>query len=1581
MADEIDKIDPIEDISESSSEEYDEETIVGGGFTEDHTNNTSTQDASNHDSDIEEDPESDFEEEGISLGYSEERSMRQKKQRHNALFAAYIASQKQELKVQLASATNRDEVDEDLMSAKLMISSTDVIINDPREYQLELFETAKQQNTIAVLDTGSGKTLIACLLLRHTVDQELQARSMGQQRRVSFFLVDNVTLVFQQASVLETNLDAVIGKYCGAMGVDMWTKQHWDAILEKEHVIVMTADILHNCLTHGLIKMKDINLICFDEAHHAKKNHVYARIIRDFYTDEPEDARPRIFGMTASPVDSRDDPKEAALELERLLHSRIATASDLKLLQSSVARPNEQILEYPRLGPPFRTELYNKLYEKYNHIKSLKRIFNFSIDSTSQLGSWCADVVWKIALSETEAIKIESRNERLLNRAHDQEAIQKIEKEILMIREARDIVANHEFTEPELTHPQVSQKVLKLHQFLDAIYSKETDEKCIIFVTQRYTAYAVAELLKPTTPPYMRLGVLIGTRSGATGEENVTFRQQMVTVSRFRKGRLNCLIATSVAEEGLDIPDCNRIVRFDLYSTMIQYIQSRGRARHSSSKYVQMVESRNREHIARIIEVRAAESTMRAFCQKLPEDRLLKPAGFSAQEYLPGVYYIEPLTGAKLTPSAALQLLWRFSNTLPQESEFAIPPTYYMKISSEGQFICEIVLPPGSPVRSVEGKPYSTKAQAKQSAAFEACLQLREKGLLNEYLLPLSHSRVIPKGANSLLSLDNAKANSYPIRQKPSFWDVSGKPLPEQLYITIFGLVTPEDMGRPYQPLCVVTRERLPEIPRFRVYADRGGESDVYAVTLKSTLPLTPQTLDWLNSFTFRFFYDVFSKVFEIAIDIPYWILPIRNTSIQESSKLEDVLDTDLIELVMQKPELHWDETTPPEFFENRFLLHKKSRSRRFFTHKAVPDLTPQSLIPIGACTAPKSATIFDYSYFERQKGLDYPRENVSLKQHVLFATRVLHRINYLDKPPEREKQTPLKAYIIPSAFEVSCLPPSFASFSIVFPAISTRLDAYLHAQDVCNLMGVNLALDTALEAITKDSDNSHDDSAQKIGVKKGMGSNYERLEFLGDTFLKLATTLSLFVDYDDDDEYQLHVKRMLMVCNQNLFTNAKALKLPEYIQTQGFSRREWYPRIKLLKGKKKSKKQKAVENATAADAMAPKEPVDDAAAGALPINGPAEQAATTNMHKLAPKTIADVCEALIGAAVHNKGFDEAIKVINTVVNNSDHDKERFRCWRSYRENYKIPSYQTATATASHTRLVEQIEAKIGYRFKYPRLLASAFIHPSIPLTWENIPSYQRLEFLGDALHDQACIQYIFDKYPDKNPQWLTEHKMAMVSNKFLATLAVKLEFHRHLRYHGAGMQNAIKNFVDEVKETEASSEGAVDYWANVAGAIPKALGDCIEAFIGAMFVDSDFDFTIVEFFFNKFIKPYFLDMTIYDTYAGNHPTTLLTTKMKEVGCEDWRILSEEITEKDSTYIFSGIMVHDSVFASGTASTVKAARVKASQDALTKLADMGLHRFLKICDCAAARERLRQLKARQREAEKLMRLGQVVGGI
>lgn len=89
--------------------------------------------------------------------------------------------------------------DEELSIRDLLAQNeTTPIITDPREYQIELFERAKAQNTIAVLDTGSGKTLIAVLLLRHIIDQELEDRRQGKPDRIAFFMV----CLFPQSSVL-----------------------------------------------------------------------------------------------------------------------------------------------------------------------------------------------------------------------------------------------------------------------------------------------------------------------------------------------------------------------------------------------------------------------------------------------------------------------------------------------------------------------------------------------------------------------------------------------------------------------------------------------------------------------------------------------------------------------------------------------------------------------------------------------------------------------------------------------------------------------------------------------------------------------------------------------------------------------------------------------------------------------------------------------------------------------------------------------------------------------------------------------------------------------------------------------------------------------------------------------------------------------------------------------------------------------------------------------------------------------------------------------------------------------------------
>lgn len=126
---------------------------------------------------------------------------------------------------------------------------------------------------------------------------------------------------------------------------------------------------------------------------------------------------------------------------------------------------------------------------------------------------------------------------------------------------------------------------------------------------------------------------------------------------------------------------------------------------------------------------------------------------------------------------------------------------------------------------------------------------------------------------------------------------------------------------------------------------------------------------------------------------------------------------------------------------------------------------------------------------------------------------------------------------------------------SYVVPAIIFRMESYLIALEGCEILGLSIKPDLALEAFTKDSDNTAEHREQQIHFQRGMGKNYERLEFIGDAFLKMATSIALYAQNATDDEFQSHVKRMLMICNQNLFNHAIELKLYEYIRSSGFSR------------------------------------------------------------------------------------------------------------------------------------------------------------------------------------------------------------------------------------------------------------------------------------------------------------------------------------------------------------------------------------------------------------------------------------------
>lgn len=147
--------------------------------------------------------------------------------------------------------------------------------------------------------------------------------------------------------------------------------------------------------------------------------------------------------------------------------------------------------------------------------------------------------------------------------------------------------------------------------------------------------------------------------------------------------------------------------------------------------------------------------------------------------------------------------------------------------------------------------------------------------------------------------------------------------------------------------------------------------------------------------------------------------------------------------------------------------------------------------------------------------------------------------------------------------------------------------------------------------------------------------------------------------------------------------------------------------------------------------------------------------------HGLGEKTIADVCEALIGGSLLSGGpehrFDVAVKAVSALVDSPSHN---FSCWKDYYSLYSLPKYQIHPPDGFELDLSQKVFDKLGYNFKYPRLLRSAFTHPSYPSAWAQVPCYQRLEFLGDSLLDMVCVEDLFGRFPDRDPQWLTEHKV-----------------------------------------------------------------------------------------------------------------------------------------------------------------------------------------------------------------------------
>ncbi|KAJ2641462.1 Dicer-like protein 1, partial [Coemansia sp. RSA 1694] len=235
----------------------------------------------------------------------------------------------------------------------------------PREYQLSLFRRALQDNAIVLLETGTGKTLVAVMLIQWFAQRastkladsaskgasggaslQQQQQQQRPRRKIRVFLNNTVALAHQQARVIAQNSSQKVKELVGSMSIDEWDEARWTAEWESTSVLVMIHQVLLNALRAGLVWITDIDLLVFDECHHARGHHPYALIMREFYDHCPAQDRPHIFGMTASPLNSRQSASESVMHLRAMLDSSICTVDLTASREALPTQPKSLCYEY-----------------------------------------------------------------------------------------------------------------------------------------------------------------------------------------------------------------------------------------------------------------------------------------------------------------------------------------------------------------------------------------------------------------------------------------------------------------------------------------------------------------------------------------------------------------------------------------------------------------------------------------------------------------------------------------------------------------------------------------------------------------------------------------------------------------------------------------------------------------------------------------------------------------------------------------------------------------------------------------------------------------------------------------------------------------------------------------------------------------------------------------------------------------------------------------------------------------------------------------------------------------------------------